>query len=177
MPFTLFHLGPWLLFGLLLLRYIDFPTFLVASVIVDIEPFLILTLDLDYPLHGFFHSFLGGTLLAFLLAVAMSNVRSALSPLMSFLKLEQTLSFKSILSAALFGVYLHILLDSPLYSDIRPFYPFDFNPFLGNNMFIGFEVYTLCVLSFIGGAVIYAIRLFLRRTVVNRPRSFKQDYY
>jgi len=177
MPFTPFHLGPALLFGLLLLSYVDFPTFLVASVIVDIEPFLVLTLDLNYPLHGFLHSFLGGTLLAFLLATAMSQVRSILSPLMSFLKLEKKLSFKSILSASLFGVYLHILLDSPLYSDIRPFYPFDFNPFLSNSMFIGFEVYTLCVLSFIVGAAIYAIRLSLRRTVVNRPRSFKQDYY
>jgi len=177
MPFTPFHLGPGLLFGLLLLSYIDLPTFLVASVIVDIEPFLVLTLDLNYPLHGFLHSFLGGTLLAFIIAATMSQVRSNLSPLMSFLKLEKKLSFKSILSAALFGVYLHIFLDSPLYSDIRPFYPFDFNPLLSNSMFIGFEVYTLCTLSFTGGAAIYAIRLvFRRRTVVNRPRSFKQNY-
>ena len=177
MPFTPFHLGPGLLFGLLLLSYVDFPTFLVASVIVDIEPFLVLTLDLNYPLHGFLHSFLGGTLLAFLLAAAVSKLRSAFSPLLSFLKLEQKLSFKSILSASLFGVYLHILLDSPVYSDIRPFYPFDFNPFLSNSMFISFEVYTLCTLSFICGAVIYAIRLvFRRRTAVNRPRSFKQNY-
>jgi len=168
MPFTPFHLGPGLLLGLLLLSYIDFPTFLVASVIVDIEPFLVLTLDLNYPLHGFLHSFLGGTLLAFLLAAAMSQVRSSLLPLMSFFKLEQKLSFKSVLSASLFGVYLHILLDSPLYSDIRPFFPFDSNPLLSHSMFIGFEVYTLCVLSFIGGAVIYAIRFSRRRTTLPR---------
>jgi len=178
MPFTPFHFGPGLLFGLLLLSYVDLPTFLLASVVVDIEPFLVLTLGLDYPVHGFLHSFLGGTLLAFIIAAAMSKVRSALSPLMSFFKLEKKHSFRSVLSASLFSIYLHILLDSPLYSDIRPFYPFDFNPFLSNSMFIGFEVYTLCVLSFIGGAVIYAIRLvFRRRTTENRPRSFKQDYY
>ena len=176
MPFTPFHLGPGLLFGLLLLSYVDLPTFLVASVVVDIEPFLVLTLGLDYPVHGFLHSFLGGTLLAFIIAAAMSKLRSILSPLMSFLKLEKKLSFKSILSASLFSVYLHILLDSPLYSDIRPFYPFDFNPFLSNSMFIGFQVYTLCILSLIGGAAIYATRLvFQRRTAVNR--SFKQDHY
>jgi len=157
MPFTPFHLGPGLLFGLLLLRHVDFPTFLVASVIVDIEPFLVLTSNLNYPLHGFLHSFLGGTLLAFLLAAAMSKVRSSLSPLMSFFKLEQKLSFKSVLSASLFSVYLHILMDSPLYSDIRPFYPFDFNPFFSDSMSISFDIYTLCILSFIGGAVIYAI--------------------
>ena len=135
MPFTPFHLGPGLLFGLLL-SYVDFPTFLVASVIVDIEPFLVLTSNLNYPLHGFLHSFMGGTLLALILAPAMSKIRSILSPLMSFFKLEKKLSFRSVLSAALLGVYLHILLDSPLYSDIRPFYPFDFNPFLSNSMFM-----------------------------------------
>jgi len=171
MPFTPFHLGPGFLFGLLLFGYIDFPTFLVANIIVDIEPFLVLTLNLHYPLHGFLHSFLGGTLLAFILAAAMSKVRNALSPLMSFLKLEQKLPFKSVLSASLFGIYLHVLLDSPLYSDIRPFYPFDFNPLLSHSMFIGFGVYMLCTLSFVGGGVIYAIRLVFRKRTARSEQS------
>jgi len=141
MPFTPFHLGPGLLLGLLLLSYIDFPTFLLANVVVDIEPFLVLYLDLPYPLHGFFHSFLGGALLAFLLATVMSKLRNAFSPLMSFFRLEQKSSFKSVLLASLFGVYLHIILDSRLYQDIRPFYPFDFNPLLSHGMSAGFEIY------------------------------------
>ena len=166
MPFTPFHLGPGLLFGLLFLSYIDFPTFLLANVIVDVEPFLVLYFNLQYSLHGFLHSFLGGTLIAFLLAIVMSKLRNSFSPLMSFFRLEQKTSFKSILLASLFGIYLHILLDSRLYQDIKPFYPFDFNPFLSRSMFIGFfEIYGLCILSFIGGGVIYIIKLFtLRRT-------------
>jgi len=168
MPFTPFHLGPGLLLGLLLFSYIDFPTFLVASVIVDFEPFLVLTLNLNYPLHGFLHSFFGGTLIAFLLAAVMSKACNSISRLMSFLKLEQKLSFKSILSAALSGIFLHILLDSPLYSDIRPFYPLGFNPLLSCSMFVGLEIYTLCALSFIGGGIVYAIRLVFRRGL-SRP--------
>lgn len=169
MPFTPFHLGPGLLFGLLFLSYIDFPTFLLANVIVDVEPFLVLYFNLQYPLHGFLHSFLGGTLIAFLLAIVMSKLRNSFSPLMSFFRLEQKTSFKSILLASLFGIYLHILLDSRLYQDIKPFYPFDFNPFLSRSMFIVFfEIYGLCILSFIGGGVIYIIKLFtLRRTPKN----------
>lgn len=159
MPFTPFHFGPGLLFGLLLLRYIDFPTFLVANIIVDSEPFLVLTLNLHYPLHGFFHSFLGGMFVAFLLVVIMNNMRNALSPLMSIFKLDQEQSVKSILSASLFGIYFHIFLDSFLYSDIRPFYPFKINPLLNNSMIISFEVYTFCILAFIGGGAIYVIRL------------------
>ena len=168
MPFTPFHLGPGLLVGLLLFSYVDFPTFLVASVIVDIEPFLVITLNLHYPLHGFLHSFLGATPLAFLLAAAMSKVRRTLSPLTSFFKLRQKSSFKSILSAALLGIYFHILLDSRMHLDIEPFYPMSFNPFLSRSMFIGSETYTLCMGSFIGGVVIYVIKLVFERRAAKK---------
>lgn len=171
MPFTPFHLGPGLLFGLLLLGYIDLPTFLLANVIVDVEPLLVLLLNLQYPIHGFFHSFLGGTLIAFLLAAVMIKMRKVLSPLMSFFRLEQKYSLKSILSASLFGIYLHILLDSRLYQDIRPLYPFDFNPFLSRSMFIAFEIYGICILSFIGGGIIYAIKFFSWRRTMKREQT------
>jgi membrane-bound metal-dependent hydrolase YbcI (DUF457 family) len=95
----------------------------------------------------------------------MSKVRGTVQPAMSFLKLPQKTSFKRILLASLFGIYLHILLDSPLYPDIRPFYPWELNPLLEHGMFVGFDMYTFCVLSFIGAAVVYAARLvFLKRT-------------
>jgi len=64
MPFTPFHLGQALFFGLLLFRHIHFPTFIMANIIVDLESFFIMLLGLDYPLHGFFHSFVGGSLIA-----------------------------------------------------------------------------------------------------------------
>jgi len=161
MPLTPFHLGSGLLVGLLLLSYIDFTTFLVASVIVDVEPIIVLIFDLDYPLHGFFHSFLGGTIVAFLLAAVMSKVRESLSPLLSFFKLEQKSTFRNILLASLTGIYIHILLDSRMHRDIRPFYPLDFNPFLSSSTLAGWEVHVLCVWCFMGAAAIYVMRLFL----------------
>ena len=111
MPFTPYHLGPGLLFGLVFLSFIDFPTFLVASCIVDVEPFLVLLFNLNYPLHGFFHSLLGGTLVAIPFALVMYKIRDKFSSVMSFFKLEQKISFKRILIASLSGVYIHILLD------------------------------------------------------------------
>ena len=159
MPFTPYHLGPGLLVGLLLLSFIDLPTFLVASVIVDVEPLLVLALNLNYPLHGFFHSFLGGTLLAVPLALVMYRIRGKFSSLLSFFKLEQKTSFKRILVAALSGVYLHILLDSLIYSDMEPFYPSEANPLLNNPVFD--EPYLFCVWCFVGAATIYTVRLVL----------------
>ncbi len=58
MPFTPFHFGPTLGFGLSLRGYLHAPTFIIANVIVDVEPFLVLFLGLRYPLHGYLHTFL-----------------------------------------------------------------------------------------------------------------------
>jgi len=161
MPFTPYHLGPALFVGLVFLGFIDFPTFLVGSVIVDMEPFLVLTFNLDYPLHGLFHSFLGGTLVALPLTRVMYQIREKLSPLLSFFKLEQKVSFKSILVAALSGIYIHILLDSRIYTDIQPFYPSTYNPLLTTGIFAGLDSYMYCIWSFYGAAIIYIIRLIL----------------
>jgi membrane-bound metal-dependent hydrolase YbcI (DUF457 family) len=159
MPLTPFHLGPGLLIGLLLLSYIDFPTFLVASVIVDVEPIIVLIFDLGCPLHGFFHSFLGGTIVAFLLAAVMSKVRKSLSPLLSYFRLEQKSTFQNILLACLSGIYIHILLDSRMHMDIRPFYPLDLNPFLSGSTLPGLWTHILCAWCFMGAVVIYVVRL------------------
>jgi len=161
MPFTPYHLGPALLIGFLFLGFIDFPTFLVANVIVDAEPFLVLALNLNYPLHGFFHSFIGGTLIAVLLALVMHRIRDRLSPLLSFLKLEQKISFARILVAAFSGIYIHILLDSRSYTDIQPFYPSTYNPLLTTGILAGLDAYIFCIWCFFAAAIMYIIRLLI----------------
>jgi len=160
MPLTPFHFGPALFVGLLLLSYIDLPTFLVANVIVDFEPILVVTLGLGYPLHGFFHSFVGGTIVAFALAIIMGRIRSYFSPILSTFRLEQKTSVKSILLASFFGVYFHILLDSNMHGDIQPFYPLTVNPFLDRCTLSGLWLHLFLFWSFVGAVVVYALRLF-----------------
>jgi len=161
MPLTPFHFGPALFVGLLLLSYIDLPTFLVANVIVDFEPILVVTLGLGYPLHGFFHSFVGGTIVAFALAVTMGKVRRRSMPILSIFRREQKASVRSILLASFFGVYFHILLDSNMHGDIRPFYPLTVNPFLDRSALSGLWLHLFLFWSFVGAVVVYALRLFL----------------
>ncbi len=156
MPFTLFHLGPALFFGLLLFRRLNFPTFLVANVIIDLEPLIVLVLGLNRPVHGFFHSFLGGAVAAVVLSIVMMKLDKKIQILMTALKLGQPSSAKSIGLASFAGIYLHILFDAPLYSDIRPFYPFGVNPFFG--LAGAREVYLTGVLLFIFGIVLFALR-------------------
>ena len=84
MPFTPFHWGPGLLIGLSLFSIFDLPALLIASVITDIEPFSVLMLNLSYPLHGFFHSFLGGSIFAGLISITVYTYRNNIRRLMSY---------------------------------------------------------------------------------------------
>jgi membrane-bound metal-dependent hydrolase YbcI (DUF457 family) len=159
MPFTPFHLGPALVIGIICIYYLDFPTLLVASVILDIEPFLVLFLDLNYPLHGFFHSFLGGTVIILPLSYIMFKIRTFLNPITDYFKIEQSSSFLNILTASFIGIYLHILLDAPLYSDIQPLFPLNFNPFLITSESVGTITYLFCAYCFLVALILYFMYL------------------
>ena len=165
MPFTPFHLGPGLGVGMLFSKYFDIAALLAASVAVDIEPFLVLLFKLNYPLHGFFHSFLGGTIVAVLVSAAIYYLRDVTRKIMDVFQIGQRSSFKKILWSSIFGVYLHILLDAPLYADIRPFYPFQSNPLYG--LFSAGHIYSFTGISFIIGVAAY---VFMVRK--NRARKY-----
>jgi len=160
-PLTPFHLGPALLLGLIFLNYLDLPTFLIANIILDVEPILVILLSLNYQLHGFFHSFLGGTIVAFILVWLMTKIRPSLDSLLKFFRLEQKSSFNRIFASSFLGIYIHILLDSRMHHDIRPFFPLESNPFLDRSALAGLEIYMLTTWCFMGAAIIYGIRLFL----------------
>jgi membrane-bound metal-dependent hydrolase YbcI (DUF457 family) len=136
MPFTPFHLGPALLVGLIL--PMDLPLLLVASVILDIEPAYYMFISYPGYLHGFFHSYLGATLAG--LALCFAAMRMTPRP------------FGTTLTAALVGVYSHVFLDSFLYTDIRPFYPFQANPFY---MTVSpADVYSFCTFTFLPAFIV-----------------------
>ena len=168
MPFTPFHLGPALLIGLLMFNLLDLPTFLIANVIVDIEPLLVLALGLPLPLHGFLHTYLGGSILAASLTLIMARARGHLTGLTKALQVEQEYSVKTIGLSSFSGIYIHILLDSFLYSEMKPLYPLTVNPLLG--MLSSAQVYTLCTVSLAIGAAIYIGRL-LKRRLREHPRE------
>ena len=162
MPFTPLHLGPALIIGIIFIYYLDFPTLLVASVILDIEPFVVLVFDLNYPLHGFFHSFLGGTIIILPLSLIMFKARPILNPITKFFKIELNNSFVNSLGASIIGIYLHIFLDAPLYPDIQPFFPLYFNPFLNTSELTEITIYLFCAYSFLVAIILYFIRLAIK---------------
>jgi hypothetical protein len=162
MPFTPFHLGPALGFGLPLRKYLHVPTFLVANILVDVEPFLVLSLGLDYPLHGYLHTFVGAFILGLVLGYAMFLLERFSRSLYKTLLLESdaTPKLRSFIFAGVLSTMLHVLLDSLLYDDIHPFYPLSANPLLHSAS--SSEVYSFCAWMGIFGVVFYiALLVFL----------------
>lgn len=154
-PFTPFHLGPGLGLGLPLRKYLHAPTFSLANVIVDVEPFLVLFLGLRYPLHGYVHTFLSAIPVGLVLGCIMFLLENFLQPLYKKFLLEtgNGLSLRFFVVAGGLGTGLHVLLDAPLYADITPFYPITTNPF--NNPSLTPEIYSLCVWMGAFGAIYY----------------------
>ena len=158
-PFTPYHLGPSSWIGLLLFRKFDFSTLMIASVIVDIEPFFILIFNMPGPLHGFLHTFLGGSIIAIFTTIICYLLKKPIKRVMSFFKLSQDSSFRKILLTSFFGIYFHLILDAFLYEEMNIFYPLKGNPFLG--LFSFQQIYLFCSLSFLIGILLYLIRSLL----------------
>ena len=162
MPFTPFHLGPALFFGLLLSVAFDLPTLLVASVIPDLEPFYVMYFHVSgYPLHGFFHSYLGSSILALLVVFIVYPLRGLLSRIMVAFRIPQKSSFKKILFTSFVGVYFHVFLDSFLYPEMMPFYPSQGNPFFNLLSAYGSNsaVYGFCSITALLGIVLYFYKI------------------
>ncbi len=100
MPFTLLHLGPALILGYLLRFRVHWPTLIIASVIIDLEPLAVILLNLsDYPRHGYLHTFASAIFLGCLVGVVMWLIRDYFSKLFNLLALTESVSYS-------FGGYL-----------------------------------------------------------------------
>jgi len=155
LPFTPFHLGPALVLGLPLRRNMHVPTFVIANIILDVEPFLVLLLGLKYPLHGYLHTFVGaivtGVALGYIMYTANRHLRFLWEKL--FPEPVAGLDLKAFMVASVSGTLLHVLMDSPLYYDIKPLYPLLINP-LYNPSLLSLE-YRVCIFTGIIGLTYY----------------------
>lgn len=157
MPFTPFHLGPALLLGVLLYRWVDLPTLFVSSIIIDIRAALVVFGPLDPPIHGILTTFAGGTVIAILLTAAISSLPRSIDQWLEYGRLTDRVSRRAIVIGAILGVYSHVLLDSILYTDARPFYPLTWNPFFVDGVkFI--PVYVGCTLAGILGIIAFTVK-------------------
>jgi membrane-bound metal-dependent hydrolase YbcI (DUF457 family) len=153
MPFTPFHFGLSASIAFPLKRTIDIPVFILANVAIDIEPLTVMIFNLSYPLHGYAHSFLGAGLVGALWGFVAFKGKGILGGVMHFFGLTyQTTITKAIISGIL-GAFSHVLLDAPIYTDIKPFYPLSINPLYG--LVSEKAMYLFCSLLFIPAILFY----------------------
>lgn len=155
MPFTPYHLGPALAIGLPLRKHLHTPTFIIANIIVDIEPFIIIIFNLKYPLHGYLHTIVGGIILGVIIGYIMKLIEKIFHPLWRKLLLtpKEYTSLRSYIIPGILGILLHISMDIPLYHEMKPFYPIIINPFY--NPQLTKAIYELCIFMGIVGLLYY----------------------
>ena len=167
MPFTPFHFGPSALVSLPLRKYIDVPVFVLANVAIDFEPLVVMVFDLNYRAHEHFHNFLFGALVGILWGVIAYFGRGILKRIMRMIKLPYTPSFRKMLISAVLGVWFHVATDSIAHSDVKLFYPLDFDPMIG--IMSRSMLYLVCLLSFIPAIMmVYVIRVLSHKRFLYR---------
>jgi len=162
MPFTPFHFGPGAVIHAVAPRRVSFIAFVAANVLIDVEPAYYMLVGQD-PLHRFFHTYVGAsvvavaTVLLFLLARKLAP--SVPSP--NLLRWKE-LSLGQVIAGAVVGGYSHIVLDSVMHADIRPWAPFS----QANSLYLLASIDALqdfCIGAGAAALVILAGRQLLRR--------------
>ncbi len=123
MPFTPFHFGPAVAVHAIAPRQISFLSFCAANVLIDVEPLYYMVTD-QYPLHRFFHTYVGACV-ALVMTIAIFAGARRLASVMPLPNLFgwKRLTMRPIALGAALGSFSHILLDSVMHGDVHPLWP------------------------------------------------------
>ncbi len=169
MPFTPIHFGPGLLLKSLVPSRFSFTAFVLANVLVDLEP-LYHMLRGDFPLHGPLHSLVAATTAGAIAGAGVSALAKVSNAVLEerdpLPRLPGPLRAEFHISACMLGGLLgglsHSVIDSFVYGDFHPLGPFSAqNPLLG---LIGTDtLITWLVVAGLAGSALLLIRLAARR--------------
>ena len=167
MPFTPFHFGPAAALKAVAPARFSFTLFCYSQVVTDLESGFYLFRG-EYPVHRFFHTYLGATIVGFVCALtgrpicqlALRVCRAAFPA--SFARLfgrSATISWTVAFVSAFLGTYSHVFLDSIMHRDIMPLSPFaNTNPMLHA---ISLPLlHLLCLALGVVGVLVFAFRAF-----------------
>jgi membrane-bound metal-dependent hydrolase YbcI (DUF457 family) len=105
-------------------RYVSFLSFCAANLLIDFESLYNLVHQ-RHPVHAFFHTYLGASLIivgvvVFFLGARWFAARFWLPNLLYW----RELSPSQVTAGAALGAYSHVVLDSLMHRDIQPLAPF-----------------------------------------------------
>lgn len=168
MPFTLYHFGPSAFLGLALRKWLDFPVFVLANVIVDIE---VLFFN-RWPVHRYFHTFLIGAIVGACWGLLAHRLRGLFKWLMQIIRIPYQTSFRKMVVSGVLGVWLHVFADAIYHSDVNIFWPSKARPLYG--LISQEQVETVCVAFLIAAIFPYTIAVVSYAKQKKAEKSLKE---
>ena len=159
MPFTPFHWSV-LALGFLAFNNLYLPALAISSVIMDIEPayYMFISPRADGLLHGFFHTYIGVTIIGLVVGFVLVRFRKNVDRIMGFLRIPQeSISSRFVYISSLLAAFSHVFIDSFMHSDMQPFWPLQQNPFLG--LVSTFDIYLITGIVLLSVPVLYLIKV------------------
>ena len=172
MPYTPYHFGQSGFIGLLFHRWIDFPVFVLANVIVDLEVLADSTFQAGWPVHQFlhFHTLLIGAAVGIawgLVAYLIKPVRRFFERMMKILHIPYKAGLIKSLISGVLGVWLHVVIDSIYHYDVQMLWPSRARPLWrllrrGHIRVTQEQIEIACIVFFIATILLYALTVILR---------------
>jgi membrane-bound metal-dependent hydrolase YbcI (DUF457 family) len=157
MPITPFHFGLGAAVHAVAPRRISFLAFCAANVLIDFESLYNLV-NGRYPVHAFFHTYVGATIIVLLTpALFLASRWFADRFWLPNIFYWRRLSVLSVSVGAALGAYSHVVLDSLMHPDIQPLQPFSATNELLGVISVG-ELHLLCLALGAVGLVVSVIR-------------------
>jgi len=168
MPFTPYHFGPSGFIGLVFRKWLDFPVFVLANVIVDVEVLVVMLFDLGWPRHRYCHTFLIGAAVGALWGLAAWPLRNLFKKLMKLLHIPYKTSLPKMVISGILGLWLHILIDGAYHFDVKILWPnISISLWKMIHRHLGKEqIETICLIFFPAAfvAYIFAVRSFSKNS-------------
>ena len=123
MPFTPYHFGPSGFFGLVLKKWVDFPVFVLANVVIDVEVLVIGYFKLGTPVHRYVHTLLFGAIAGIIWGLCAWPFRNIFGWFMKKLRIAYEAKLWKMILGGVLGIWLHVVIDAIYHWDVRVFWP------------------------------------------------------
>ena len=170
MPITPFHIIAGVAVKSVFNKHFSWSIFALTNIIIDVEVIYYI-LTIGEASHKFFHTLIGSTIVALSCAIIgipicerllkfwnknLQNVKSLEK--LKWLSTETDISVVSSFTGAFVGAYSHIILDSLMHFDVKPFEPFFSKTFVG--IISSDLLHILLVGLFFFGLIVFFVKKF-----------------
>lgn len=154
MPLTPLHFGINGTISEVYPKKIDVLSCILANILLDVQPFLVIFFGLKTELHGISHTLIFAIVICAIFFTLYGIV------VKKIFKLQNTLF--SFTFGGILGGILHVMLDSFYHSDVKPFFPFSDINFA--YLHLSDMVLTVCLIGYIIFFIIIFVKFIKSKT-------------